>query len=66
MTKPLVLVTRATGKTGRPVVEQMLVHGLPTHFDNRKTRVGLTDKDSPAVTENRRHDNAEPEHAHVR
>ncbi len=27
MTKPLILVTGATGKTGRPVVEQLLVHG---------------------------------------
>ncbi len=26
MTKPLVLVTGATGKTGRPVVDQLLVH----------------------------------------
>ena len=29
MTKPLILVTGATGKTGRPVVEQLLVHGYP-------------------------------------
>ncbi len=29
MTKPLILVTGATGKTGRPVVEQLLAHGYP-------------------------------------
>lgn len=29
MTKPLILVTGATGKTGRPVVEQLLVHEYP-------------------------------------
>jgi len=29
MTKPLILVTGATGKTGRPVVEQLLERGYP-------------------------------------
>ena len=29
MTKPLILITGATGKTGTPVIEQLLERGYP-------------------------------------